>query len=109
MNPWIAKAVVLAASVVMVVIRAPYGSRSRRVKVVTDRKGRLEVVLLILAMFGFLIPLIWNWVAGPSYLVTFGILYACRVRAEERMMLETFGSDYATYVGRTRRLVPGVW
>ena len=193
MNPWIAKAVVLAASVVMVVIRAPYGSRSRRVKVVTDRKGRLEVILLSLAMLGFFIPLIWiasplfsfadyplrlvplvmgvvcfflglwlfhrshvdlgdnwsitlqvreqhrlvtggvyrrirhpmytalflysigqllvlpNWVAGPSYLVTFGILYALRVRAEERMMLEAFGSDYATYMGRTRRLVPGVW
>ena len=193
MNPWIAKAVVLAASVMMVMIRAPYGGRSRRVKVVTDRKGRLEVILLILAMLGFFIPLIWiasplfsfadyplrlvplamgivcfvlglwlfhrshadlgdnwsvtlqvreqhrlvtggvyryirhpmyaalflysigqllvlpNWVAGASYLVTFGILYALRVRAEEHMMLETFGSDYATYMGRTRRLVPGVW
>jgi hypothetical protein len=33
MNPWIAKAVILAASVVMVVIRAPHGRRSRGVTV----------------------------------------------------------------------------
>jgi len=50
-----------------------------------------------------------NWVAGPSYLVTFGILFALRVRPEERMMLETFGAEYATYMARTKRLVPGVW
>jgi len=193
MNPWIAKAVVLAASIVMVVIRAPYGSRSRQVKVVKDLKGGLEVVLLALAMLGFFVPLIWiasplfsfaddplkpaplvtgvgclalglwlfhrshadlgdtwsitlqvreqhrlitggvdrrirhpmytalflysigqllvlpNWVAGPSYLVTFGILYALRVRAEERMMLEVFGSDYVAYMGRTKRLIPSVF
>ena len=53
MNPWIAKAVILAASVVMVAIRAPHGQRSRGVTVVTDRKGRLEVILLVLAMLGF--------------------------------------------------------
>jgi len=33
MNPWIAKTLILAASVVMVVIRAPHGRRSRGVKV----------------------------------------------------------------------------
>jgi protein-S-isoprenylcysteine O-methyltransferase Ste14 len=50
-----------------------------------------------------------NWIAGPSYLVTFGILYGLRVRAEERMMLEAFGADYTAYMGRTKRLMPGVW
>jgi protein-S-isoprenylcysteine O-methyltransferase Ste14 len=193
MNPWIAKAVILAASIVMVAIRAPHGGRSRRLTVVKDRKGRLEVILLTVAMLGFFVPLIWiaspllsfadyplrsiplaagiicfvvglwlfqrshadlgtnwsitlqvredhslitqgvyrrirhpmyaalflysigqllalpNWIAGPSYLVTFGALYALRVRAEERMMLEEFGADYAAYMGRTKRLVPGVW
>jgi len=44
-NPWYAKAAVLAASIAMVVIRAPHGSRSRQVKVVRSRKGTLEVVL----------------------------------------------------------------
>lgn len=193
MNPWIAKAVILAASLVMVAIRAPHGQRSRSVKIVENRRGRLETALLSLAMSGFFIPLIWiatpafsfaeyplslgpllagvvcfvaglwlfhrshadlgtnwsitlqvreqhrlvtqgvyrrirhpmytalflysvgqalalpNWVAGPSYLVTFGILFAGRVRAEERMMLERFGDEYAAYRARTRRLVPGVW
>jgi len=193
MNPWIAKTVILAASVVMVVIRAPHGRRSRGVKVARSCKGRREVALLTLAWMGFLLPVIWvvspvfsfaeyslrprpfgagilclggglwlfhrshsdlgtywsvtlelrenhrlitqgvyryvrhpmyaalflysigqalvvpNWVAGPSYLVAFGILFALRIRAEERMMLETFGDEYAAYMARTRRLVPGVW
>jgi len=193
MNPWIAKAVVLAASIVMVAIRAPHGQRSRAVKIVKDRKGRGEVILLTLAMLGFFVPLVWvaspafafaeyplrlgplvagivcfvvglwlfyrshadlgtNWsitlqvreqhrlvthgvyrrirhpmyialllyslgqvlvlpncVAGPSYLITFGILFAFRVRAEERMMLEEFGDQYAAYMAETKRLVPGLW
>ena len=45
MNPWIAKAVILAASIAMVAIRAPHGQRSRGVKVVKNRKGRQEVRL----------------------------------------------------------------
>jgi protein-S-isoprenylcysteine O-methyltransferase Ste14 len=193
MNPWIAKAVILAASVVMVVIRAPHGRRSRKVNVVRSYKGPREVALLTLAWMGFLVPLIWvaspvfsfaeyslrpwpfaagllcllgglwwfhrshsdlgtywsvtlevrenhrlitqgvyshvrhpmyaalflysvgqalvipNWVVGPSYLVAFGILFALRIGAEERMMLETFGDDYVAYRARTKLLVPGIW
>jgi len=192
MNPWIAKAVILAAMIVMVAIRALHGQRSRTVKVVKSRKGPLEVALLILAWLGFFVPLFWiaspllsfadyplritpllggfaclvvglwlfqrshahlgtnwsvtlqvrehhrlvtdgvyrhvrhpmymalflyslgqllvlpNWVAGPSYLVTFGILFALRIRAEEKMMLEEFGADYVAYMARTKRLVPRV-
>jgi len=190
---WIAKGAILAASVVMIAIRAPYGHRSRGVKVIKSRKGKLETVLLTLMWIGFFVPLIWvasplfsfaeyplragplvagvvclvvglwffhrshvdlgtnwsitlevreqhrlithgvyrrirhpmytalllysvgqalvipNWVAGPSYLVAFGILFACRVQAEERMMLEQFGEEYAVYAARTKRLVPGLW
>jgi protein-S-isoprenylcysteine O-methyltransferase Ste14 len=193
MNPWIAKAVILAASIVLVVIRAPHGQRSSRVKVARSYRGALEVILLVLAWIGFFVPLIWvvspvfafaeyplrpvpliagvacfaiglwlfhrshvdlgtnwsvtlevrenhrlvtegvyrsvrhpmytalslysigqvlalpNWVAGPSYLVTFGILFALRISAEEKMMLETFGDEYAAYMTRTKRLVPGLW
>jgi protein-S-isoprenylcysteine O-methyltransferase Ste14 len=193
MNPWIAKAVILVASIVMVAIRAPHGQRSRGVKVVKNRKGRQEVILLSLAWLGFFVPLVWvaspafsfaeyplrldpliagvvclvvglwlfyqshvdlgtnwsvtlqvrehhqlithgvyqcirhpmysalflyslgqvlvlpNWIAGPSYLVTFGILFAFRIRDEERMMLEEFGDEYATYMAKTKRLVPGIW
>jgi hypothetical protein len=52
MNPWIAKATMLVASVVMIAIRAPDGRRSRGVKVVKSRKGTMETVLLSLAWLG---------------------------------------------------------
>ena len=193
MHPWIAKAVILAASVVMVAIRAPHGRRSRGIKVARSCKGAREVALLTLAWMGFLVPLTWvafpvfsfaeyslrplpfgagilclggglwwfhrshfdlgtywsvtlelrenhrlitqgvyrhvrhpmyaalflysigqalvvpNWVVGPSYLVAFVILFAFRIAAEERMMLETFGDEYAAYKARTKLLVPGIW
>jgi protein-S-isoprenylcysteine O-methyltransferase Ste14 len=63
MNPWFAKAVILLASFVMVVIRAPHGQRSRTVPVVKSRRGPLEVVLLTIAWVAFFIPLVW--VATP--------------------------------------------
>ena len=50
-----------------------------------------------------------NWVAGPSNLVAFAVLFTLRVRPEERMMLEQFGDEYTAYMARTERLVPGVW
>jgi protein-S-isoprenylcysteine O-methyltransferase Ste14 len=59
MNPWIAKAVIFAASVAMVVIRAPHGQRSRGVKVAKSRRGTLEAVLLTLAWLSFFVPLVW--------------------------------------------------
>src|SRR5260221_11791846 len=43
----------------MVVIRAPHGQRSRGVKVVKSRKGKLEIFLLTLAWLGFFVPLLW--------------------------------------------------
>ena len=193
MNPWIAKAVVLVAIVVMMAIRAPHGHRSRSVKVAKSHKTPLETGLLVLAWVGFLVPLIWvaspvfrfaeyplrtgplvagvmcfviglwlfsrshadlgtnwsitlevreghrlitqgvyrrvrhpmysalalysvgqalvipNWVAGLANLVAFAVLFALRVGAEERMMAQQFGSEYAAYAARTKRLVPRVW
>jgi protein-S-isoprenylcysteine O-methyltransferase Ste14 len=50
-----------------------------------------------------------NWVAGPSYAVVMGILFAFRVGPEERLMLGEFGGDYEAYRVRTKRLVPGLW
>src|SRR5471030_395922 len=50
-----------------------------------------------------------NWVAGPANLSAFAILLALRMRAEERMMADEFGPEYAEYSARTKRLVPGVW
>ena len=193
MNPWIAKAVVLAATVIMMAIRGAHGQRSRSVKVAKSYKTRLETGLLVLAWVGFLVPLIWvaspafrfseyplravplaagmmcyviglwlfyrshadlgknwsitlevreghrlvthgvyrgvrhpmysalalysvgqalvipNWVAGPSNLIAFAVLFALRVGAEEKMMARQFGNEYATYAARTRRLIPGIW
>ena len=193
MNPWIAKALVLAATVVMIAIRAPHGHRNRIIKVATSYKTSLETGLLVLVWVGFFVPLIWvaspafsfaeyslgmsslvagvmclviglwlfyrshadlgtnwsitlelrdqhrlitqgvyrrirhpmylalvlysigqalvipNWVAGPSNLIAFAILFPLRLHAEERMMVEGFGGEYAAYSERTKRLIPGVW
>ncbi len=59
LNPWFAKGLILLASVVMIVIRAPHGRRSRAVPVVRSRKGPLEVALLTLAWGAFMLTLIW--------------------------------------------------
>jgi protein-S-isoprenylcysteine O-methyltransferase Ste14 len=47
-----------------------------------------------------------NWIAGPAWLVTFGTLYLFRVGEEERMMLDHFGEEYASYMKTTGRLLP---
>ena len=65
MNPSVAKAVVLAATVVMMAIRAPHGRRSRSVKIARSHKTPLETGLLVLAWIGFFVPLIW--VASPAF------------------------------------------
>lgn len=59
MNLWCAKVAVLAGMVVMIVIRAPHGRRSRKIRVASHRKGRLEITLLTFAWLGFLVPVIW--------------------------------------------------
>src|SRR6202451_3093227 len=50
-----------------------------------------------------------NWVAGLTNLIVFAILLALRVGAEERMMAQQFGNEYAAYTERTKRLIPRVW
>ena len=50
-----------------------------------------------------------NWIAGLSGLIGFGTLFFARVGREERMMLETFGEEYRAYMGRTKRIIPGVY
>lgn len=63
MTPWVAKALILLASIAMVAIRAPHGQRSRSIAVALSRKGTLEKALLTIAWLAFLLPLIW--VATP--------------------------------------------
>jgi protein-S-isoprenylcysteine O-methyltransferase Ste14 len=50
-----------------------------------------------------------NWIVGPSYGAAMILLLLLRLGPEERLMLETFGDDYAAYMRRSKRLVPGVW
>jgi protein-S-isoprenylcysteine O-methyltransferase Ste14 len=85
MNPWFAKAVVLIASIVTVLIRAPHGKRSRTVKVAKNRKGLLEVSLLTVAWIAFFVPILliatpWlafaNFPLYPFPLVTGSVLLA---------------------------------
>jgi protein-S-isoprenylcysteine O-methyltransferase Ste14 len=65
---------------------------------------------LALALYSIgLALLIPNWLAGPSNLIAFATLCALRIRAEESMMIEEFGDEYAAYSARTKHLIPGVW
>jgi protein-S-isoprenylcysteine O-methyltransferase Ste14 len=50
-----------------------------------------------------------NWIAGPSCLAAFAIMFMLRVNVEERMMLETFGTEYQDYMNRTKRLIPRLY
>ena len=191
MNPWYGKSAVIVSLVVYIIIRAPHGNRSTKVPIAEDRKGGLEIGLLIGAWLGTtIVPVVWittslfavaeytlhpvpygvglammvlglwlfyrshtdlgtnwsvtlqtreehslvttgiysrirhpmysamfalgvaqalflpNWIVGPAYLVSFGLLYVFRVRIEERMMLDRFGTEYEEYVQRTGRLIP---
>lgn len=47
-----------------------------------------------------------NWIAGPAFIVLFGLLYLQRVEREENMMLKIFGEEYKAYMQRTGRLLP---
>jgi protein-S-isoprenylcysteine O-methyltransferase Ste14 len=50
-----------------------------------------------------------NWMAGPACLASFSLMFAGRVRAEERMMRDRFGEAYVEYAAATKRLIPKVW
>jgi protein-S-isoprenylcysteine O-methyltransferase Ste14 len=70
MNPWFAKAVILVAGIVMVVIRSPHGTRSWEVKVVESRKGWSDIFLMTLASIAFFVPIFWiatPWLAFADF------------------------------------------
>lgn len=50
--------------------------------------------------------LIQNWIAGFLDLFVFITFYFLRVRAEEKMMLDTFGDDYRKYMNKTGAVIP---
>src|SRR5271156_2823069 len=55
MNPWLGNAVVILGIVGTMIIRAPHGQRSRKAKTIKDKKGRLEIALVILVSITMLI------------------------------------------------------
>jgi protein-S-isoprenylcysteine O-methyltransferase len=48
---------------------------------------------------------------GPFVFLTLalGPLFLWRVRAEDRLMIEQFPTQYPAYIGRTKALVPFIW
>jgi protein-S-isoprenylcysteine O-methyltransferase Ste14 len=68
MNPWYGKAAVLVTLIAFMLIRAPHGRRSRTVRVVEDRKGGLEILLLMGAILGTTVfLLVWVTTGFPSW------------------------------------------
>lgn len=47
-----------------------------------------------------------NWIAGFLNLLVFITFYFLRVRAEEQMMLDSFGTQYQEYMKTTGRILP---
>jgi len=50
--------------------------------------------------------LVQNWLAGVLAIPAAAALWFVRVPLEEKMMRDTFGSEYQTYCARTGRLLP---
>jgi len=50
--------------------------------------------------------LLQNWLAGPTGLLFFIPFYILRVRAEEKMMLDTFDDEYRVYMQNVGRILP---
>ena len=50
--------------------------------------------------------LLQNWIAGFLNLLVFIPFYLLRVKAEEQMMLDSFGTQYQEYIKNTGRVLP---
>lgn len=65
MSPWIAKAVMVAATIATIAIRSPHGTRRYSVTVVRSLKTGRERVLMGAAVLGIIVLLIW--VVSPAF------------------------------------------
>jgi protein-S-isoprenylcysteine O-methyltransferase Ste14 len=54
------------------------------------------------------ILLLQNWLAGPVDLIFFIPFFILRVKAEEKMMLDTFGNQYREYMNKTGAVLPRI-
>ena len=50
-----------------------------------------------------------NWIVGIVAFLTWSILYFIRLPEEEKMMTEEFGQEYKDYMGKTKKIIPGVY
>jgi protein-S-isoprenylcysteine O-methyltransferase Ste14 len=63
---------------------------------------------MVLAFFGLTLPLAnIAAIAVVNAFILAAVLY--RIRIEERTLLDAFGDQYAEYMCRTHRLLPGIW
>jgi protein-S-isoprenylcysteine O-methyltransferase Ste14 len=62
----------------------------------------------LLMHIGFALALT-NWGSLAVVLIGAPPLFVYRIRVEERALVERLGTAYSSYMGRTRRLIPGVW
>jgi protein-S-isoprenylcysteine O-methyltransferase Ste14 len=60
LNPWFGKAAIVGIIAAIIVIRAPFGSQSRKIPIAAAHRGPREMVVLALAWLGSMIlPLLW--------------------------------------------------
>lgn len=52
--------------------------------------------------------LLQNWIAGFLNLLVFTAFYFLRVKAEEQMMIDSFGAEYREYMKSTGRILPKI-
>jgi protein-S-isoprenylcysteine O-methyltransferase Ste14 len=50
--------------------------------------------------------LLQNWIAGFTNLLAFIPFYFLRIKAEEKMMLDSFGDEYREYMNKTGAVLP---
>jgi protein-S-isoprenylcysteine O-methyltransferase Ste14 len=62
----------------------------------------------MLGLVGFALVLC-NWVSVAVLVALPALAYGYRMQVEERALVEALGERYASYMRRTRRLVPFVW
>ncbi|MCY0880428.1 MAG: isoprenylcysteine carboxylmethyltransferase family protein [Firmicutes bacterium] len=63
--------------------------------------GRLMIVGLSLALN--------TWIGAVISAIGLWAVYVYRIRWEEALLLQTFGTPYAIYQQKTGRLFPGIW
>ena len=50
-----------------------------------------------------------NWIVTVLVTLTFVAAYRYRIELEERMLVASFGDQYAAYMKHTCRLLPFIW